>query len=161
MADQAPLVSPQRSQLQTPTSATSSSRFNLNVKAMEFRPNASAPSFNPSVSSNAPSSPSSVQRTESVSRAASPSSFFGSRKPKPASERPSLSANFNPIKKMKTEVSSRKVGEKSAKGEEGSGRPKDFSANGGIPNAYQTVPRWTVHADNDKKRYVEAFDRPA
>ena len=161
MADQPGLTSPQRSNLQTPTSATSSSKFNLNVKAMEFRPNANAPTFNPSASSNAPSSPSSIQRTASVSRAASPSAFFGSRKPKPASERPSLAANFNPIKKMKEEVASRKAGEKNAKGEDGSAPFKDFSANGGIPPAYQTLPRWTVRTENDKKSYLDVFDRPA
>ena len=161
MADQAPLISPQRSNLQTPTSATSSSRFNLNVKAMEFRPNANAASFNPSVSSNAPSSPSSVQQTSSVSRAASPSTFFGSRKPRPTAERPSLAANFNPIKKMKQDVSSRKVGEKNAKGEDGPAPGKDYSSNGGIPHAFQTLPRWTVRAENDKKTYLEIFERPA
>lgn len=161
MADQAPLTSPQRSNLQTPTSATSSSRFNLNVKATEFRPNANAPSFNPSVSSNAPSSPSSVQRTISTSRAASPSAFFGSRKPKPASERPSLTSNFNPIKKMKAEVASRKGGEKRGKPEEGGTPFKDYASNGGIPNAHQTLPRWTVRTENDNKSYLEAFENPA
>ena len=161
MADQAPLTSPQRSNLQTPTSATSSSKFNLNVKAMEFRPNANAPSFNPSVSSNAPSSPSSVQRTTSTSRAASPSAFFGSRKPKPASERPSVTSNFNSIKKMKAEVASRKGGEKRAKPDEGGTPFKDYASNGGIPNAHQTLPRWTVRTENDNKSYLEAFENPA
>ncbi len=160
MADQVSLTSPQRSNLQTPTSA-SSSKFNLNVKAMEFRPNTNAPLFNPSVSSNAPSSPSSVQRTTSTSRAASPSTFFGSRKPRPTSERPSVMANFNPIKKIKAEVVSRKGGEKSAKSEEGGTAFKDYSGNGGIPNAYQTLPRWTVRTENDKKSYLEEFERPA
>ena len=161
MADQPVITSPQRSTLQTPTSATSMSRFNLNVKAMEFRPNANAPSFNPSASSNAPSSPASIQQTASVSRAVSPSTFFGSRKPKPASERPSLSSNFNPVKKMKEETASRKTSEKSAKSEDGNTSFKDYSANGGIPHSFQTLPRWTVRAENDKKSYTEAFERPA
>jgi hypothetical protein len=159
MAEQGPLASPQRSNIQTPTSATSASRFNLNVRAMEFRPNAA--SFNPSGSSNAPSSPASVQRTESVSRAPSPSAFFGSRKPKPASERPSLADNFNPVKRMKKEVAAQVAGKKQGKPEEGGRPPKDYANNGGIPNAFETAPRWTVRVENEQKTFTDIFDKPA
>ncbi|RMZ84391.1 hypothetical protein DV738_g630, partial [Chaetothyriales sp. CBS 135597] len=158
-ADAAALTSPQRSSVQTPTSAASS-KFNLSVKAAEFRP--TAPSFNPSVSSNTPSSPASVQRTTSVSRAASPSSFFGAHKPKPRSERRSIADKFNPIVKMKAEVAARVAGSESSKPETGvQGPHKDYAANGGIPYAYQTVPRWNVRQENEDKTYKTPFERPA
>jgi hypothetical protein len=37
---------------------------------------------------------------------------------------------------------------------------KDFSGNGGIPNAFQTGPRWSVRAENDTKTYEDAFEPP-
>lgn len=147
-AEQAGLSSPHRSSVHTPTSAISSK---FNVKAVEFRPNVNAPSFNPTVPSNAPSSPSSMQRTRSVSRAASPSAFFGLRKPKPASERPSIEDNFNPIKRLKRETEKREA-------EEGK---KLFSMNGGIPNAFTTPPRWDVPKENAEKTYNQAFEKQA
>ena len=162
MADQNPLASPQRSNIQTPTSATSSAKFNLSVKAAEFRPNAAAPTFNPSTSSNAPSSPSSAQRTTSVSRAASPSTFFGARKPKLQSERLSIANNFNPVERMKSEVAARVAGSDPTKTDGGPpGSHKDYALNGGIPNAYQTGPRWTVRQENEEKTYKMPFERPA
>ncbi|RMZ77381.1 hypothetical protein DV737_g4392, partial [Chaetothyriales sp. CBS 132003] len=160
-ADAASAASPQRSSVHTPTSAASS-KFNLSVKAAEFRP--TAPSFNPAASSsNAPSSPASVQRTTSVSRAGSPSSFFGAHKPKPRSGRPSIADKFNPIAKMKAEVAAKVAGSESSKAETGGQGPphKDYAANGGIPYAYQTVPRWTVRQENDDKTYRTPFERPA
>ncbi|RMZ86764.1 hypothetical protein DV736_g6008, partial [Chaetothyriales sp. CBS 134916] len=159
-ADAASVASPQRPSVHTPTSAASS-KFNLSVKAAEFRP--TAPSFNPSTSSNAPSSPASVQRTTSVSRAGSPSSFFGVHKqPKPQSKRPSISDKFNPIAKMKAEVEAKVAAGESLKAEAGAQVPhKDYAANGGIPYAYQTGPRWTVRQENDDKTYKTPFERPA
>jgi len=147
MADQSGLSSPQRSNMHTPASGISA-KFNLNVKASEFRPNAAAASFNPT-HSQAPSSPSSTQRGASISRTASPSAFFGHRKPKAAAERPSITNDFNPITRMRKEVAS-------AKGDE---PVKDYSNNGGIPNAFQTGPRWTVRDENDQKTYEEVFDQ--
>lgn len=149
MADQSGLSSPQRSNMHTPAS-TISGKFNLNVKASEFRPNAAATTFNPT-SSQPPSSPSSTQRGASISRTASPSAFFGNRKPKPASERLSVTKDFNPIARMRRELTASKPDEPT----------KDYSNNGGIPNAFQTGPRWTVKDENDQKTYEEAFERPA
>lgn len=147
-ADQSGLSSPHRSSVHTPTSAVSTK---FNVKAMEFRPNANAPAFNPTAPSNAPSSPSSVQRTRSISRAASPSAFFGSRKPKPAAERPSIEDNFNPIKKMKSDTEKKEAEESK----------KLFPMNGGIPYAFTTGPRWDVMPENGEKAYNQAFEKQA
>ncbi|KAK6380914.1 poly(A)-binding protein binding protein [Exophiala oligosperma] len=152
MAEQVGLTSPQRSNMHTPSSAVSG-RFNLNVKASEFRPTAAT--FNPT-GSHTPSSPASTHRAGSISRTASPSLFFGHRKPKPASERPSITKDFNPIARMK-ETTANPV-----KATEGEPKPEDahknHASNGGIPNAFQTGPRWTVKNDNDAKSYEEAFD---
>jgi hypothetical protein len=153
MADQNGMTSPQRSNMHTPNSAISG-KFNLNVKASEFRPTAAT--FNPAASSQPPSSPGSTQRAGSISRTASPSVFFGNRKPKPASQRPSITKYFNPIARMKHEYTQKKAGE-GAKSEE---TQKDYSNNGGIPFAFQTGPRWTVKPENDQKTYEEAFDQP-
>jgi len=156
-ADQSGITSPQRSNLHTPTSAVSSK---FNVKASEFRPNANAPTFNPVGVSNAPSSPASVSRAGSIARATSPSAFFGSRKPKPASERPSISVDFNPIKRMQQEVLAHNAGDQNTKGEESQKDKKGYSFNGGIPNAYHTGPRWLVTKENEERTYASAFDRP-
>lgn len=148
MADQSGLSSPQRSNMHTPAS-TISGKFNLNVKASEFRPNAAATTFNPA-NSQPPSSPSSTQRAASISRTASPSAFFGNRKPKPLSERLSVTKDFNPIARMRKELAASSPEEPT----------KNYGNNGGIPNAFQTVPRWTVRNENAEKTYEEAFDRP-
>ena len=155
MADQSAMTSPQRSNMHTPNSAISG-KFNLNVKASEFRPTAAT--FNPAASSQAPSSPGSTQRagSVSVSRTASPSMFFGKRKAKPASQRPSISKYFNPILRMKAEHAPKKPTD-ATKPEE---VQKDYSNNGGIPHAFQTGPRWTVKPENDHRTYEEAFDQP-
>ncbi|EXJ71471.1 uncharacterized protein A1O5_05279 [Cladophialophora psammophila CBS 110553] len=153
MADQTGMTSPQRSNMHTPNSAISG-KFNLNVKASEFRPTAA--SFNPAGPSQTPSSPGSTQRAGSISRTASPSVFFGNRKPKPASQRPSIAKDFNPIVRMKAEHTHKKATD-GAKPEE---VQKDYSSNGGIPNAFQTGPRWTVKPENDTKTYEEAFEHP-
>ena len=153
MADQSGMTSPQRSNMHTPNSVLSA-KFNLNVKASEFRPTAAT--FNPVASSQAPSSPGSTQRAGSISRTASPSVFFGNRKPKPASQRPSIAKAFNPVARMKEENARKKL----ADGSNPEDMPKDYSNNGGIPFAFQTVPRWTVKPENDQKTYEEAFDQP-
>lgn len=153
LAEQSGMTSPQRSNMHTPSSAVSG-RFNLNVKASEFRPTAAA--FNPAGSSYTPSSPASTHRATSISRTASPSLFFGHRKPKPASERPSITKDFNPIPRMK-EATAR--ANKAAEGDTKSDEiHKTYESNGGIPNAFHTGPRWTVKTDNDQKSYEEAFD---
>jgi hypothetical protein len=143
--------------MQTPMSATSSaSKFNLNVRAMEFKP--TAPVFNPG-GSNAPSSPSSTAKAGSISRAASPSVFFGSRKPLPPSQRPSISANFQTIKKLRTDLAESVGKSKKQKPTEGLA-VRDYAATGGIPPAYLTQPRWPVLTENEEKTYHNVFDRP-
>jgi hypothetical protein len=158
MAEQG-MSSPQRSTMQTPPSAASSAKFNLNVRASEFKPSVNAPSFNPAPS-NAPSSPASMQQAGPVSRTASPSVFFGSRKPKAAAERPSIAANFNSIKKLKQNTKDALVKYQSGKWDNTMPPPKDYASNGGIPNAFLTAPRWQVAPDNEEKTYLSIFERP-
>jgi LsmAD domain len=142
-ADQSGLTSPQRSTVHTPTSAVS---LKFNVKASEFKPNAAAPAFNPAGASNTSSSPRSREGTRSVPQAPSPSEFFGPRKPRPAVDQRAIHEILNPIKRMKRETEEQKEQTK-----------KDFSANGGIPNAFQTGPVWETKEEN--KTYLEAFDK--
>ncbi|ODH38195.1 hypothetical protein ACO22_02526 [Paracoccidioides brasiliensis] len=105
--------------LQSPTSATSTK---FNVRAHEFKPNPTANTFTPAGTSAISSSPASNARTRSISRTASPSALFGSKKPLPASERPSVNDHFNPIKRMRNEATEQSI--------------KDYAFNGGIPQAY-------------------------
>lgn len=127
------LSSPIKSQ-QTP----SSTKFN--VRASEFKPNPAASAFTPSGASNA------FGRGSSASRAASPSVFFGAKKPLPISERPSLTDQFNPFKRLK---------------EESANQPeKDYRFNGGIPPAFQTPPVWQARAGNEEKTYLQMFKQP-
>ncbi|KKY23898.1 putative pab1 binding protein [Phaeomoniella chlamydospora] len=138
-------TSPSRSAIPTPTSAVSKG---FNVAAIEFRPNPSASSFNPSTASVAASSPASTTRTRSASRAPSPSTFFGSRKPVPASDRPKFSSFFNPIKRLKQESEAQPAG-------------KNYASNGGIPEPYRTQVRWDVPEANIEKTYRDMVDKPA
>lgn len=126
---------------QTPMSA-SSTKFN--VKAMEFKPNPAASTFTPGASNV--SSPQPFFRGRTFSRATSPSSFFGAKKPRPIAERPSLNDDFNPIKRMKKESAEQ--------------TEKDYSFNGGIPPAYKTLPTWDVPAGNEEKTYQQMFKPP-
>ena len=153
VVDQSNLSSPQRSSLHTPTSAVSAK---FNAKAHEFRPNVNAAVFNPT-SSNAPSSPASAQRAASVSRTATPSSFFGTRKPLAVADRPRISKHFNPIIKMKSTEEQRKRDKEAGKEVP---NYKDYASNGGIPNAYNTGPRWFVKEENAEKSYVQVFEKP-
>lgn len=141
-ADRSGLSSPRGTD--TPTSAVSTK---FNVRALEFRP-----TFNAAAPSVSAASPSPIARTASIVRSASPSSFFGSRKPKPASERIDVMESFNPIDRMRKEVQS--------KLSENSEDPiRDFAANGGIPNAYHTQPTWIVADANKDKTYEDFFVR--
>ncbi|KPI44398.1 PAB1-binding protein 1 [Cyphellophora attinorum] len=147
-------ASPAQSTMQTPLSATSAARFNFN--APEFKP--TAPAFNPA-GSNAPSSPSSIAKGSTLSRAASPSAFFGARKPKPEGERPTVLANFQTIKKLQQDYAEALAKSKTQK--PGEGPPvKDYSSIGGIVPAYLSQPRWPVTLDNEEKTYLSAFERP-
>ncbi|KAJ9358333.1 hypothetical protein DTO027B9_2524 [Paecilomyces variotii] len=137
--DQSGVSSPGK--VQTPTSAVSTK---FNVRAMEFKPNPAASTFTPG--SNV-SSPQVGLRGRSISRATSPSVFFGAKKPLPAAERPSISDNFNPIKRMKKENADQ--------------ADKDhYAFNGGIPPAYKTPPTWDVAPGNEEKTYADMFKSP-
>lgn len=128
----------------TPTSAMSSSRFN--IKAAEFKPNPAANSFKPGPS--AISSPTSTPGARPTSRAPSPSAFFGDRKPLPAAERPSILDSFNPIKRLKENAIKE-------------GKAKDYSPNNGIKYAFTTTPAWTDFNDeNDQRSYKDMFEGP-
>lgn len=122
---------------QTPTSATSTK---LNVRASEFKPNPAASTFTP----HASSSP--IVRGPSVARVTSPSAFFGTKELLPVSERPSITNQFNPIKRMKKEAEEQPE--------------KDYTFNGGIPPAYKTPPTWDVSPENEEKTYLQMFKQP-
>lgn len=130
------------SNARTPTSAASA-RFN--VKANEFRPNPAANSFrptDPSTTSSARSTP----NARSLSRATSPSAFFGNKRPLPAGERASILDNFNSLKRLREKA---KVEEKT----------KDYAANKGIPPAYATPPTWK--SNHEDKSYKDMFEDAA
>ncbi|KAL1964269.1 hypothetical protein VTN77DRAFT_7089 [Rasamsonia byssochlamydoides] len=138
-ADQSGISSPNK----THTPSGSSTKFN--VRAMEFKPNPAASTFTPGAS-GVSISPQSSSRGQSVSRATSPSAFFGNKKPLPASERPSIQDQFNPIKRMKKESAEQ--------------TDKDYSFNGGIPPPYRTPPTWDVAPGNEDKTYADMFKAP-
>ena len=152
------LGSPSRSNIQTPMSAIAAAKFNLNVRASEFKP--TAPAFNPG-GSNAPSSPASIAKASSISRAATPSSFFGNRKLKPFSQRSSVMANFQTINKLQQDHTEALTRGKSQKGSDATPPVKDYTSTGGIVPAYLAQPRWTVSAENEDKTYLTVFERPA
>jgi hypothetical protein len=161
------ITSPVKSQ--TPASAASK----FNVRAMEFKPNPAASTFTPGGGSGASAvsgttaataatsttaataaataatsaSPRSFSRNTSVSRATTPSAFFGTKKPQPISERPSIDDQFNPIKRMKKE---------SAEAAEKAGKPYT-PFNGGIPPPYKTLPTWDVPEVNQEKTFDQMF----
>lgn len=130
----------ERSGVSSPNKTPGSTKFN--VRAMEFKPNPAASSFTP----GAAASPQPAFRGRSVSRAASPSVFFGTKKPRSITERPSLNDQFNPIKRMKKETAE---------------QADKLSFNGGIPPAYRTMPTWDVPAGNNEKTYLQMFKPPA
>ncbi|KAI9678159.1 MAG: hypothetical protein M1817_006104 [Caeruleum heppii] len=125
----------------TPTSATS---MRFNVKALEFKPNPASTSFAPNGNPTASPSPKSTAGGRPSPRVTTPSSFFGSRKPLPPSERPSIGDYFNPIKRLRKEAEENK---------------EDWRANGGIRPAHKTAPRWDVTGENKDRSYTEMFDK--
>ncbi|KAJ5610838.1 hypothetical protein N7510_007557 [Penicillium lagena] len=145
-SDQPKVTSPVKTQ--TPTSAAASK---FNVRAMEFKPNPAASTFTPG---GAPStsaagsavSPRPFSRNRSVSRATTPSAFFGARKPQPISERPSIDDQFNPIKRMKKESAAQS--------------DKPYTFNGGIPPPYKTLPTWDVSEGREETTYDQMFKQP-
>ncbi|KAI9802405.1 MAG: hypothetical protein M1825_002787 [Sarcosagium campestre] len=125
----------------TPTSA-SSSKFN--VKALEFRPNPAAVSFTPTGNASNASSPRSNYNARPASRIATPSGFFGHRKPLRKAQRGISNDLFNPIVRLKRENATNK---------------DDTGLVGGVPPPHRTAPRWDVHEDNKERSYTEMFER--
>lgn len=144
-SDQPRVTSPTKAH--TPTSAVSSK---FNVRAMEFKPNPAASTFTPGgdppAAAGAAASPRPFSRNRAASRATSPSAFFGTRKPQPISERPSVNDQFNPIKRMKKESSELP--------------DKPYTFNGGIPFPYKTPPTWDTPPANEDKTYDQMFKQP-
>lgn len=136
--------SPQRSgNVLSPTSSVSGK---FNVKAMEFRPNPAASSFKPTGNPSGTSSPRSGSNTHPVSRAASPSAFFGAKKPIPPENRESIMDNFNPLKWLKKEA-------------EREDKTKEYAYNGGIKPAYKTPPTWNPPKEGeDFRSYKDLFE---
>lgn len=143
-SDQPRITSPTKSQAGAPSAA---SKFN--VRAMEFKPNPAASTFTPggapSAAAGPAASPKPFSRNPSVSRTVTPTSFFGTRKPQPISERPSINDQFNPIKRMKKENTDEKL----------------FANNGGIPPPYKTAPTWDAGEGNEEKTYDQLFKQPS
>ncbi|KAL2832040.1 hypothetical protein BDW59DRAFT_114728 [Aspergillus cavernicola] len=136
-AGQSNLSSPNK--VLTPTSSISTK---FNVRAMEFKPNPAASTFTPSASTSSVSS----TKPQPALRANSPS-FFNGEKPRPISERPSLKDQFNPIKRLKKESAEQ--------------TDRDYTSNGGIPFAYNTMPTWHAATNgDDEKSYVNMFKYP-
>ncbi|MCJ1435475.1 hypothetical protein MMC27_004848 [Xylographa pallens] len=130
--------------MRSPTSATSAK---FNVKAMEFKPNPAANAFKPGVEPSTASSPRTGVNTRSVSRAPTPSAFFGDRKLAPLSERSSILDNFNPILLLKEEAKNNLV-------------PKNSGSNGGIREAFRTPPTWNSPKDGEEYRsYKDMFEK--
>ncbi|KAL4930109.1 putative PAB1 binding protein (Pbp1) [Aspergillus undulatus] len=130
--DQSNVSSPTK--VLTPTSSVSTK---FNVKAMEFKPNPAASTFTPGASN-------ALAFNKPDSRAKSSPDFLNGKKPRPISERPSLKDQFNPIKRMKKESAEQ--------------TERDFTSNGGIPFAYNTLPTWNVATNGDEERsYVHMF----
>jgi len=132
------------STVRTPTSAASA-RFN--VKANEFIPNPAASAFTmPPGQPSASSSPKANIKPKTTSRTSSPSDFFGSRKPLPLADRPSIQGHFNPLKRLREKA-------------ESEGKIKDYAPNGGIVFAYTTPVTWSVFKeDEEEKSYKDMFE---
>ena len=132
------------SALRTPTSATSANKFN--VKAPDFRPNPAANAFKPIANPSVTSSPASTTpNARPASRALSPSAFFGNKKSLPLAERPSISDNFNPLKRLK-EIA------------QNDGKADDLASNGGIRYAYQTPPTWKAPNAGEEENTISYKD---
>ena len=127
--------------VQTPTSSVST-RFN--VRAPDFKPNPNANTFTPGGNPSTDSSPRPDSAARPEPRKAALTNFFGSQKP--AAEPLLFDDAFNPIKRMMKEVKDEN-------------KTREYAANGGIPQAYRTVPTWDVPEANQEKSYVDMFER--
>lgn len=129
------------STVRTPTSAAS-------AKFTVFKPNPAANTFKPTGLPSAASSPRSSANARPMSRAPSPSDFFGIKKSIPSGDRPSILENFDPLKRLR---------EKAQK----EGKTKDYAANGGIVYAHATPVTWTqVNSDENFKSYKDMYEDP-
>ena len=145
-----PPTGPANEQARVTSPAKSQTTGKFNVRALEFKPNPAASTFTPgggSFTGESAASPRPFSRNHSVSRATTPSAFFGIRKPVPVSERPSIDDAFNAIKRMKKE------GQAAAE--------KPFPFKGGIPPPYKTLPTWDVPEGNEEKTYDQMFKSPS
>lgn len=120
-----------------PMSPSSATRLNVNAKAFEFRPGASA--FTPTGTSPSP------QRAVSRGRqpAEKTASFFSKGRAKTTKTMPSL---FDPLKRM-------------AEADYSELEKKKFTQNAGLPQAYNTQPTWQVTKTNDGAMYLGAFPK--
>lgn len=133
------------STVRTPTSAVSS-KFNVNAR--DFKPNPAANTFKPTAPPSTTSSPRSNVNVRPVSRNPSPGDFFGSKKPLPLGEKPSILGHFNPLKRLKEKA-------------QNENKVKDYALNGGIVYAHATPVTWTqVDHDKNFKHYKDMFDAP-
>ena len=138
-----PIVNPP----QLPASQTSSTvRTPTSAASAKFKPNPAANTFKPTGQPSASPSPRSTANARPVSRAPSPSDFFGNKKHIPLDERRSILENFNPLKRLK---------EKAQK----EGKTKDYAANGGIVYAHATPVTWTkVKNDETFKSFKDMYE---
>ncbi|KAK4695651.1 hypothetical protein P7C71_g2136, partial [Lecanoromycetidae sp. Uapishka_2] len=143
-ANSRPVPSSQASStVRTPTSAISA---RLNVNAIEFKPNPTANVFKLAGGSSPTPSPRSNSNIRPTSRAPTPSDFFGSKKPLPPGDKPSIMEHFNPLKRLK---------EKAQK----ENKVKDYASNGGIVYAHSTPVTWSqAKNDEDFKSYKDMYE---
>ena len=126
-------------------SPTGTSRFN--VKAVEFRPNPAANTFQPSSNPSTGSSPArepSVRPTEP--KPPKRGNYFEGRRPK-VNDRPNIDfdKSYSPLVRMKEDVKAQ-------------GKSAEFESNGGIPQAYRTGPTWDIPVENQEKTYEMIFE---
>lgn len=128
-----------------PTPSSAALRFN--AQAMEFKPNPAASTFSPTGSRHGSlASPTSTRAPLPAAPSPGRTSFFTDKKPRPIEQRLSIKSAFNPIKRMKAEVTAEK-------------KTKEFAVNGGIPQAYRTPPTWDTPEENRDKTYLDMYEK--
>lgn len=122
-----------------PHSPQSATRLNVNAKAFEFRPAASA--FTPSGTSPSPQrSLLGVDQSRAKQR-----SFFDGKKLKAVKD---VASCYSPLVRI-------------AEAEYPEPQRKAFASNGDFPQAYSTPPTWTAIKANEGASYLDSFPRPA
>lgn len=127
-----------------PLSPTNSLRFN--VKAMEFRPNPGASSFQPVQPASDRSSPAKDASRRPSVRKPPQGNFWEGRRPKIEKANRIDLDDFNPVQRMKKEATAE-------------GKAKDYQINQGIPQAYRTAPVWDPSDANKEKTYMQVFEQ--